>query len=171
MPPGRRRRAGCVRLRGRLSSCCRSATCAATKSPWSAFRGEHAELILPPTRALARARRLLAGLPGGGGTPLAAGIDMARELVSGIRRRGRTVSVVLLTDGRANVSRDGTTGHGAASQDALNAARAFRTLSVPAVLVDTSVRPRPAAKELAQAMAGALRKPCRTPMQTASARP
>ncbi|MEY3937984.1 MAG: hypothetical protein RL659_825, partial [Pseudomonadota bacterium] len=35
-----------------------------------AFRGQTAELILPPTRSLARAKRSLAGLPGGGGTPL-----------------------------------------------------------------------------------------------------
>ena len=38
-----------------------------------AFRGSGAELLLPPTRSLARAKRSLAGLPGGGGTPLAAG--------------------------------------------------------------------------------------------------
>jgi hypothetical protein len=34
-----------------------------------AFHGQHAELVLPPTRSLVRARRSLAGLPGGGGTP------------------------------------------------------------------------------------------------------
>ncbi|MEL6769189.1 MAG: VWA domain-containing protein, partial [Pseudomonadota bacterium] len=43
-----------------------------------AFRKAGAELLLPPTRALARARKALAALPGGGGTPLAAGLDAAR---------------------------------------------------------------------------------------------
>ncbi len=43
-----------------------------------AFRGTAAEVMLPPTRSLARAKRTLAGLPGGGGTPLASGIDAAR---------------------------------------------------------------------------------------------
>ena len=42
-----------------------------------AFRGAGAELLLPPTRSLVRAKRSLAGLPGGGGTPLAAGIGAA----------------------------------------------------------------------------------------------
>jgi magnesium chelatase subunit D len=35
-----------------------------------AFRGATAELLLPPTRALARAKRSLSALPGGGGTPM-----------------------------------------------------------------------------------------------------
>ncbi len=42
-----------------------------------AFRRQRAELLLPPTRSLARARRNLAGLPGGDATPLAAGIEAA----------------------------------------------------------------------------------------------
>ena len=37
------------------------------------FRGEHTDLVLPPTRALVRARRALAGVPGGGATPLGEG--------------------------------------------------------------------------------------------------
>jgi magnesium chelatase subunit D len=42
-----------------------------------AFRGAGAEVLLEPTRALARARRGLAALPGGGATPLAAALDAA----------------------------------------------------------------------------------------------
>jgi magnesium chelatase subunit D len=55
-----------------------------------AFRGRGAELLLPPTRSLVRAKRSLAGLPGGGGTPLAAGIDAAAALADAVRRRGET---------------------------------------------------------------------------------
>jgi len=41
-----------------------------------AFRGTGAEAVLPPTRSLARAKRVLADLAGGGGTPLAAGLTV-----------------------------------------------------------------------------------------------
>ena len=73
-----------------------------------AFRGSAAELLLPPTRSLARAKRSLAGLPGGGGTPLAAGLDAAFALSDSIRRKGQTPTVIVLTDGRANIARDGS---------------------------------------------------------------
>ena len=53
-----------------------------------------------------RAKRCLAELPGGGGTPLSAGIDSARILAQAVRRQGGTPLIVLLTDGRANVTRN-----------------------------------------------------------------
>ncbi len=118
-----------------------------------AVRGTRAELLLSPTRALARAKRSLTALPGGGGTPLANGIDSARELAEAVTRRGRIPAVVLLTDGRANVARDSTPGTGRAEQDAITAARAFCAAGIRALLVDTSRRPRPRARALAEAMA------------------
>ena len=84
-----------------------------------AFRGSVAELLLPPTRSLARAKRSLAGLPGGGGTPLAAGLDAAFALSDSIRRKGQTPTVVVLTDGRANIARDGGQGRPRAEEDAM----------------------------------------------------
>ena len=117
-----------------------------------AFRGAGAELLLPPTRSLVRAKRSLAGLPGGGGTPLAAGIDAACELAGAIRRRGATPVVVLLTDGRANVARDGAPGRAKAGEDALASARVMRDEGFAALLLDTSPQPQPPARELADAM-------------------
>ena len=69
-----------------------------------AFRRDRAELVVPPTRSLTRARRCLTGLVGGGTTPLAAGLDAARTLAEDLRRKGQTPIVVLMTDGRANVT-------------------------------------------------------------------
>ncbi len=117
-----------------------------------AFRGRAAELLLPPTRSLVRAKRSLAGLPGGGGTPLAHGIDAAGALADALRRRGQTPMVVLLTDGRANIARDGSPGRPQAAADALAAARALRAGGFAALLLDTSPQPQAVAQQLAVAM-------------------
>lgn len=117
-----------------------------------AFRGTGAEVLLSPTRSLARAKRLLAALPGGGGTPLADGIDKTRELAAAIERQGRIPAIVMLTDGRANIRRDQQAGAEQAEQEALAAARQFATDGYNAMLVDTSRRPRPRASSLAKAM-------------------
>jgi magnesium chelatase subunit D len=117
-----------------------------------AFRGSVAELLLPPTRSLARAKRSLAGLPGGGGTPLAKGLDAAFALSDLIRRKGQTPTIILLTDGRANIARDGGQGRPRAEQDAISAARQFRAAGITAVLVDTSPRPGISAETLATEM-------------------
>ncbi len=117
-----------------------------------AFRGSAAELLLPPTRSLARAKRSLAGLPGGGGTPLAAGLDAAFALSDSIRRKGQTPTVIVLTDGRANIARDGSQGRPRAEEDAINAARQLRMADITTVLVDTSPRPGASGGALAKEM-------------------
>lgn len=117
-----------------------------------AFRGSVAELLLPPTRSLARAKRSLAGLPGGGGTPLAAGLDAAFALADSIRRKGQTPTVIVLTDGRANIARDGGQGRPRAEQDALHAARQLRAAGMTSVLVDTSPRPGASGETCAREM-------------------
>ena len=116
------------------------------------FRGRSAELLLPPTRSLVRAKRSLAALPGGGGTPLAHGIDAAAALADAIRRRGETPIVVMLTDGRGNIARDGSPGRARAEADALTAARQVRAQGFSVLMVDTSPQPYPQAARLAEAM-------------------
>ena len=88
-----------------------------------AFRGIGAEIVLPPTRSTARAKRRLTGLPGGGGTPLASGLDAALALADQVRRKGQSPLLVLMTDGRANVCRDGTGGRARAMEEAIDAGR------------------------------------------------
>ncbi|WP_375398628.1 magnesium chelatase subunit D [uncultured Sphingomonas sp.] len=117
-----------------------------------AFRGVSAELLLPPTRSLARARRSLAELPGGGGTPLAAGLNAARELAESAKARGRTPFVVVLTDGRANIAADGTAVRQTAELDATAAAKAIGASGIASAFVDISARPRPEGAALAAAM-------------------
>jgi magnesium chelatase subunit D len=114
-----------------------------------AFRGRGAELLLPPTRSLVRAKRCLANLPGGGGTPLAAGIDAAAALADGVRRQGATPVVIVMTDGHANIARGGKPGRVQAEADARAAAGAVRAAGVTTLLVDTSPRAQPLAGRLA----------------------
>ncbi|HMO07122.1 MAG TPA: magnesium chelatase subunit D [Paracoccaceae bacterium] len=117
------------------------------------FRGTGAEVMLPPTRSLVQTKRRLAGLPGGGGTPLAAGLAAALDLARAARARGMTPTLALLTDGRANVALDGSGDRVQARQDAARLARAIATGGTPALVIDTAMRPQPDLHALAQAMA------------------
>ncbi len=117
-----------------------------------AFRGRAAALLLPETRSLARVRRCLSELAGGGATPLASGLDAALTLALAARKRGRTPVVVVMTDGRANVTRDGREGSAPAAEDALAIARLIRTSDVRTLFLDTSPRPRREARAVAEAM-------------------
>ncbi|MBR0934200.1 magnesium chelatase subunit D [Bradyrhizobium jicamae] len=117
-----------------------------------AFRGKAAELILPPTRSLTRAKRSLAALPGGGGTPLSAAIVSATSLALAVRSKGHCPTIVLMTDGRANVCRDGHSGRTEAESEARDAARQLRVSTIPAVVVDTSPRPQQQAAGIAAEM-------------------
>jgi magnesium chelatase subunit D len=115
-----------------------------------AFRGEAAVLALPPTRSLARARRELGALAAGGGTPIAAGLALARQVALLERGRGRTPLVVLLSDGRANV---GDASGLPPQEAALAQARALAATGIASVFIDCAARPRPEGPALALAMA------------------
>jgi magnesium chelatase subunit D len=117
-----------------------------------AFRGQKAEVILPPTRSLVRAKRGLSGLPGGGGTPLATAIEASLDLALSIARKGETPVIVMLTDGKANIGRDGSPGREQARNDAHAAAKLIATAGLPVMLIDTSPQPSVAAQEIAAAM-------------------
>jgi magnesium chelatase subunit D len=123
-----------------------------------AFRGKSAEILLPPTRSLARAKRLLAALPGGGGTPLAHGLDAAGALAESVRRRGQTPLLILLTDGRGNIDRKGAPDRAKALDDALDAARRLRAPGLAALAIDSSpaaaARADAPTRKIAEAMNG-----------------
>lgn len=118
-----------------------------------AFRNKSADLILPPTRALARAQRALAAMPGGGGTPMANAIDAAASLADQVRRTGRSPHIVFMTDGRANIARDGSPGRPRALADARLSARRLASQNFSTILIDTAPQPQVLANELATALA------------------
>lgn len=119
-----------------------------------AFRGTGAELLLPPTRSLTRARRLLAALPGGGGTPLAAGLEAACALADAQKSRGRTPQIVVLTDGKANIAADGTQSRQRAAEDAETVGRRIAASGYTSAVIDIGPRRQPEAAAVAAAMAG-----------------
>jgi magnesium chelatase subunit D len=118
-----------------------------------AFRGTAAELILPPTRSLVQTKRRLAGLPGGGGTPLAHGLQLAFATAKQAQARGLTPTIALLTDGRGNIALDGTANRSAAESDAVKQARAIAASGLSAVVIDMGNRPQPGLQLLAAQMA------------------
>lgn len=114
------------------------------------FRGETSEVLLPPTRSLVQARRRLSALPGGGGTPLAAGLKAMFDLALAGRRTGLSPSLAVLTDGRGNIALDGSPGRALARADTEAMAQLLRSLTLPAVVIDTSARPGPESAALAE---------------------
>ena len=117
------------------------------------MRGAKAEIVLPPTRSLVRAKRNLATLPGGGGTPLAAGFRAANEMAISLERKGLTPIIVIMSDGKANVNLKGVGGREGAHSDALMAAKELRIKNHRLLFVDTSPKPEILAQELSSAMA------------------
>ncbi|GAB77903.1 magnesium chelatase subunit D [Austwickia chelonae] len=72
------------------------------------FRGEGAELVLPPTSSVDIAARRLTDLPHGGRTPLAEGLVEAGRVLAleKLRDPHRRALLVVVTDGRATSGRD-----------------------------------------------------------------
>jgi magnesium chelatase subunit D len=117
-----------------------------------ALRGRTAEVVLPPTRSLVRAKRNLAALPGGGGTPLATGFAAVNAMALSIRRKGMTPLIVVMTDGVANVTLEGVGGRERAHQDALHTARQLRGAGHAILFIDTASAPQALAEALANEM-------------------
>jgi len=117
-----------------------------------AFRGTGAETILPPTRSLVMAKRKLAGLPGGGPTPLASGLERGLEMALTIRSHGSTPVLVLLTDGRGNIALDGTPDRAKAAEQLESLATRCRSLELQSICIDIARRPRESVASLAASM-------------------
>eukprot|EP00614_Pseudopedinella_elastica_P011626 CAMPEP_0172587892 /NCGR_PEP_ID=MMETSP1068-20121228/6875_1 /TAXON_ID=35684 /ORGANISM="Pseudopedinella elastica, Strain CCMP716" /LENGTH=769 /DNA_ID=CAMNT_0013383059 /DNA_START=52 /DNA_END=2361 /DNA_ORIENTATION=- len=135
------------------------------------FQGDSAEVLLPPTRSIAMARRRLESMPCGGGSPLSHALNLAVRTGLNSQKSGDTgkVVVIVLSDGRANVpmsySFDGgpedpereKPDRAALKEEVLNTAKSFRGLNgFNLVVLDTENKfvSTGMAKEIANAAGG-----------------
>jgi magnesium chelatase subunit D len=102
-----------------------------------AIRGAQSQLLLPATDSVELAERVLQSLPTGGRTPLAHALTLAGDAVRRARRSdpARSLLMVLLTDGKANVCQPQTGGD--PFRQALEAAEQLAAERVPALVLDT----------------------------------
>jgi magnesium chelatase subunit D len=118
------------------------------------FRDGRADILLPPTRSLVQAKKNLAALAAGGGTPLAMGMNSALNLAALIRRSGKLPSMAFLTDGKGNIDLEGQPGRQKAMSDAAHIAEMGRTLNIPSIFIDCGRRGNPELAHIADKMGG-----------------
>jgi magnesium chelatase subunit D len=118
------------------------------------FRDGRADILLPPTRSLVQAKKNLAALAAGGGTPLAMGMNSALNLAALVRRSGKLPSMAFLTDGKGNIDLEGQPGRQKAMSDAAHIAEMGRTLNVPTIFIDCGRRGNPELANIADKMGG-----------------
>ena len=118
------------------------------------FSGLKADPLLLPTKSLVTAKKKLSSLPGGGATPLANGLLEAFNMADAARSRSIKPIIILLSDGRGNMSLDGVGDRVKAIEDTNYVASLIKRNAINNIFIDTSRRKTPMADELARELNG-----------------
>ncbi len=118
------------------------------------FSGLKADPLLLPTKSLVTAKKKLSSLPGGGSTPLANGLLEAFNMADAARSRNIKPIIILLSDGRGNISLDGVGDRVKALEDTNYVASLIKRNAINNILIDTSRRKSPMTDELVRKLSG-----------------
>ncbi len=126
-----------VAVKGAISSLLTDAYQKRDRVSLVVFRGDHAEMVVPPTNSIVLAQRRMESIPTGGRTPLGPGLTMAYDIVMREKMQNPKIKPIMaiISDGRGNVG-----GPGQSPMEAVNSISArIADEGIDCLVIDSEV--------------------------------